>query len=167
MALNRRQAGFLIRFAALAILFYIPIAVPAVERVTVAPFTNALTSISGSLLRLLGEDVVVQGTVIRGAFAVDIKNGCNAVEAVAFLAAAVLAFEAPLKLRLIGAIAGSILLEILNVIRIASLYILGHYHRSWFDMFHLAVWQTVMFGAAVLIFLIWTSRATRHAVARS
>lgn len=166
MALSRRQVGFLVRFAVLCVIFYIPIAIPPIERVTVAPFTRALTATSGAILRLLGQRVVTSGTIISGAvFAVDIKNGCNAVEAVVFLAAAILAFEAPIALRVIGAIAGSIALEFLNLARIVSLYLLGRYHRDLFDMFHLAVWQSVMFGVAVLIFLIWTSRATRHAVA--
>jgi len=164
MALSRRQIGFLIRFAVLCVVFYLPIAIPALERVTVAPFTRALASASGATLRMIGQPVTTEGTVIRGSmFAVDIKNGCNAVEAVAFLAAAILAFEAPIVLRIIGAIAGSILLELLNLIRIDTLYLLGKYHRDLFDMFHLAVWQTLMFGAAVLIFLIWT----RNAVARA
>jgi len=166
MALSRRQAGFLVRFAILCVIFYIPIAIPSIERVTVAPFTRGLASVSGAILRMLGQDVVTSGTVIRSAeFGVDVKNGCNAVEAVAFLAAAILAFEAPIRLRVIGAILGSIILEALNVIRIVTLYLLGRYHRDLFDMFHLAVWQSVMFGVAVLIFLIWTSRATKHAVA--
>ncbi len=166
MALSRRQTGFLVRFALLCVLFYIPIAIPAVERVTVAPFTRGLTTLSSAILNLLGQHTMTMGTIIRGPeFGVDIKNGCNAVEAVAFLAAAILAFEAPIVFRIAGAIAGSIILEALNVIRIVSLYLLGRYHRNLFDMFHLAVWQSVMFGVAVLIFLIWTSRATKHAVA--
>jgi exosortase H (IPTLxxWG-CTERM-specific) len=166
MAISRRQTGFLVRFALLCVIFYIPIAIPAVARVTVAPFTRGLTVASGAILRLLGQPVVTEGTVIRGTgFAVDIKNGCNAVEAVAFLAAAILAFEAPVAFRIGGAIVGSIVLEILNLARIVSLYLLGKYKRDLFDMFHLAVWQSVMFGAAVLIFLVWTSRATRHALA--
>ena len=166
MALTRRQIGFLVRFAVLCVIFYIPIAIPAVERVTVAPFTRGLATVSGAILHGIGQDVKTEGTTIRGGmFAVDIKNGCNAVEAVAFLAAAILAFEAPIAFRIIGAILGSFLLEVLNIGRIVSLYLLGKYHRDLFDMFHLAVWQTVMFGAAVLIFLAWTSRAMRHAVA--
>jgi len=164
--MSRRQIGFLVRFALLCCIFYIPIAIPQVARFSVDPFTRGLAKLSGGALNLLGQQVVTMDTTIRGAqFAVDIRNGCNAVEAVAFLAAAILAFEAPLWLRVAGAIAGSILLELLNVIRIVSLYLLGRYHRDLFDMFHLAVWQTVMFGVAVLIFLVWTSRATRHAVA--
>ena len=87
MALTRRQAGFLARFAALCVIFYIPIAIPAIERVTVTPFTRGLTVACGAILRAVGQDVVTSGTVIRSAaFGVDIKNGCNAVEAVAFLA---------------------------------------------------------------------------------
>jgi exosortase H (IPTLxxWG-CTERM-specific) len=166
MAFSRRQVGFLIRFAVLCVVLYLPIAVPALERVTVAPFTRGLTAFSGATLRAIGQQVTVSGTVIRGGtFAVDIKNGCNAVEAVAFLVAAILAFEAPIGMRIAGAIAGSIILELLNVLRIVTLYLLGKYYRDLFDMFHLAVWQSLMFGAAVLIFLVWTSRATRHAVA--
>jgi exosortase H (IPTLxxWG-CTERM-specific) len=166
MALSRRQIGFLVRFALLCLFFYIPIAIPAVERVTVAPFTRGLATLSGAILHLLGQNTTTTGTTIRSAeFGVDVKNGCNAVEAVAFLAAAILAFEAPIALRIIGAILGSIILEALNLIRIVTLYLLGRYHRNLFDMFHLAVWQSVMFGVAVLIFLIWTSRATKHAVA--
>src|ERR1051326_1599485 len=122
MALSRRQVGFLIRFAVLCVVFYLPIAVPALERVTVAPFTRALTEASGATLRMIGQKVTTEGTIIRGGmFAVDIKNGCNAVEAVAFLAAAILAFEAPIVFRVIGAIAGSFLLELLNLIRIDTL----------------------------------------------
>ena len=149
MALSRRQTGFLVRFALLCVLFYIPIAIPAVERVTVAPFTRGLASVSGAILNMLGQHTTTSGTTIRSAeFGVDVKNGCNAVEAVAFLAAAILAFEAPIAFRIGGAIIGSIVLEVLNVIRIVTLFLLGRYHRNLFDMFHLAVWQSVMFGVA-------------------
>ena len=105
MAIQRRQILFLVRFAVLSIIFYIPITIPALSRVTVEPFTRGLTSASAAVLNMLGQQVQTAGTIIRGGgFGVDIKNGCNAVEAVAFLAAAVLAFEAPLKLRIVGAI---------------------------------------------------------------
>jgi len=68
-----------------------------------------------------------------------------------------LAFHAPIRKRILGALAAAVILEALNIIRIDSLYLLGVYRRNVFDMFHLAVWQTLMFGAAVFLFLIWTS----------
>ena len=63
MSLNRRQIGFLVRFALLCIIFYIPIAIPAIERVTVTPFTRGLTVACGAILRAVGQDVVTSGTV--------------------------------------------------------------------------------------------------------
>jgi len=158
MALAPRQTRFLIVFAVLLIGFYAIITIDAVDRRVVLPFTAALARVSGAALNLIGERVHVTSTVIGGAkFAVDIRGGCNGLEAVVFVCAAMLAFQAPVRKRILGALAAAVILEALNVIRIDSLYLLGVYHRNVFEMFHLAVWQTLMFGAAVFIFLIWTS----------
>jgi len=158
MALAPRQTRFLIVFAVLLIAFYAVITIDAVDRRVVLPFTAALARVSGAALNLIGEKVLVTGTVISGSrFAVDIRGGCNGLEAVVFVCAAMLAFHAPIRKRILGALAAAVILEALNVIRIDSLYLLGVYHRNVFDMFHLAVWQTLMFGAAVFLFLIWTS----------
>ena len=158
MALAPRQTRFLIVFAVLLIAFYAVITIDAVDRRVVLPFTAALARVSGAALNLIGERVLVTGTVISGSrFAVDIRGGCNGLEAVVFVCAAMLAFHAPIRKRILGALAAAVILEALNVIRIDSLYLLGVYHRNVFDMFHLAVWQTLMFGAAVFLFLIWTS----------
>jgi exosortase H (IPTLxxWG-CTERM-specific) len=159
MALAPRQTRFLIVFAVLLISFYALITISWVDAHVVLPFTNGLAHVSGAALNLIGERVHVDGTVIAGSkFAVDIRGGCNGLEAVVFVCAAMLAFHAPIRKRLIGAAAAAVILEALNVVRIASLYLLGVYHRDIFETFHLAVWQTLMFGAAVLLFLIWTSK---------
>lgn len=159
MALAPRQTRFLIVFAVLLISFYALITISWVDAHVVLPFTGALARVSGGVLNLIGERVHVSGTVIAGAkFAVDIRGGCNGLEAVVFVCAAMLAFHAPMRKRLLGAAAAAVILEALNVIRIDSLYLLGVYHRDIFETFHLAVWQTLMFGAAVLLFLIWTSK---------
>lgn len=163
MALAPRQTRFLLVFAVLLIAFYALITIEAVDTHVVLPFTAALARISGAALHLIGEPVHVEGTVISGSrFAVDIRGGCNGLEAVVFVCAAMLAFHAPMRKRIIGALAAAVILEALNVIRIDSLYLLGVYHRNVFETFHLAVWQTLMFGAAVFLFLIWTSRVAPH-----
>ncbi len=168
MALAPRQTRFLIVFAALLLTFYGLITLEAVDKRVVLPFTAALARISGAALNLIGQPVHVEGTVIAGPrFAVDIRGGCNGLEAVVFVCAAMLAFHAPMRQRFTGAAAAAVILEALNIIRIDSLYLLGVYHRSVFEMFHLAVWQTLMFGAAVFLFLVWTSRVTPRDAAAS
>lgn len=166
MRLNRRQLGFLLRFFGLLILFYVAITPEPVDRHVVTPFTAAITAVSSSLLRLLGEPVTRIGTMIQGPhLAIDVKNGCNGLEAMVFVAAAMAAFSAPLRTRLIGVAAAFLGIQVLNVIRIVSLFLLGSYHRRLFDMFHLAVWQSLIFGAAVLMFFVWTTRVQRDDVA--
>src|SRR5437764_7325908 len=128
MALAPRQTRFLIVFAVLLIAFYALITIGWVDTHVVLPFTAALARVSGAALNLIHEPVHVDGTVIAGSrFAVDIRGGCNGLEAVVFVAAAMLAFHAPMRKRIVGAIAAAVIRDARNVIRSASLYVLGVY----------------------------------------
>lgn len=156
-----KRARFLILFFVLLALFEVPLLLPAVDKNVIVPVNGVITAISGAMLRLLGENVSVAGTVISGScFAVDLKNGCNGIEATLFLVAAVLAFPAPPKQRVLAALAGGVLIQAVNFIRIISLYLLGCYQRGWFDAFHLAVWQSIIFALAVGVFMLYTRRVT-------
>lgn len=160
-----KRARFLIIFFVLLALFELPLVLPAVDEAVIVPLNSTITTISGATLRAVGENVKVAGTVISGScFAVDLKNGCNGIEATLFLMAAVLAFPAPMKQRVIAALAGGALIQGVNFIRIMSLYLLGCYQRAWFDAFHLAVWQSIIFALAVGVFMLYTRRvAAAHA----
>jgi len=156
---KNKRVRFLVLFAVLIIAFEVPLAFETVDENLVLPFTRALTSVSGGALRAVGEQVAVSGTTIAGAcFAVDIRNGCNGLEATLFLVAATLAFPAPWRQRLIGAAVGAVVIQGVNLIRIITLYLIGCHRRAWFDTFHLAVWQTIVFACAVLLFVAWTRR---------
>jgi len=164
MALQRRQVLFLVKFGLLLLLFYGAVSLTFVDTHVILPFTRAITEVSGLALRMIGQKVQVSGTVIAGKFAVDIHNGCNGVEAVVFVCAAMFAFDAPRLKRLAGAAIAALVLEGLNVIRIVSLYMIGLKWPKIFETAHLAIWQTLMFGAAVFLFLIWTNKvAPRNA----
>lgn len=163
MALNRRQVLFLVRFFAFLLVFYVIISIGPVDRRVITPFTEGLTAVSASILNAMGENVHRSGTLIVGGnFAVDIKNGCNGIEAMLFLVAAMLAFEAPIKMRLAGLLMACAGVQLLNLVRIVTLFLLGRHRREWFEAFHLAIWQSVIFGAAVLMFVLWTARVQRQ-----
>lgn len=167
MPLSRRQLSFLLKFGALLALFYVAIALAPVDAHVVVPFTRGITRVSGAVLNALGERVIVTGTIISGAFAVDIRNGCNGIEAVVFVCAAMLAFEAPMRQRLLGALIAALALETLNVIRIVTLYVIGQRRPEIFQTAHLAIWQTLMFAAAVFLFLAWTAKVAPRDAATS
>ena len=166
--LDRRQIRFLVRFAVILAVLFVAIWLPPVDRGVIVPFTRGLAQVSGGILNLIGEKVTVIGTVIQGAsFAVDIKGGCNGVEAMLLLCSAIAAFEASWRARLIGLLAGSAALMGFNLVRIVSLYMIGIRWRTLFETFHLAIWQTIMFAVAATIFAVWSGRfAPRHVAAR-
>ena len=154
------QKRFLARFVVALGAFYLLVAIRPVNDGAVVPFTELLARISTALLVVLGEKAVSLGTVIQSpAFAVDVKNGCNGIEAALLLVAAMLAFPASAKRRAQGIAAGLAVTQGVNVLRIVSLFWLGVHHRAVFELFHAAVWQTALILLGVGIFLAWSRRA--------
>jgi exosortase H (IPTLxxWG-CTERM-specific) len=165
--LRKEQKLFLAKFAAALVLFYLVLASRPVDEHVVLPFTVFLVRISTKLLALLGEPVMCAGTFISSvSFSVDVKNGCNGVEAMLLLVAAVLAFPATPRQRLAGVAAGILAIQAANVFRVVSLFWLGAHHRSVFELFHAAIWQTLLILLSVAIFLVWSARLARLQDAR-
>ena len=153
---------FIARFLGALVVLYLFIAFNPVNDYVIVPFTRAIVHASAAVLRMVREPAVINGTVIRTPnFALDVRNGCNGVEAMLLLASAVFAFPATLRSRLVGLLAASAAIQLLNLVRVSSLVWLGEHHRRAFDLMHVAVWQTVVILAAVGMFLYWSGRFAR------
>jgi len=153
------RTRFLVVFAAIIVSLYVVIAIRPVNDRVVLPFTGLIAQATGGLLRLAGEPVEVKGVEVRGPGAsIAIENGCNGLEAIIVLAAAVCAFPAPWKSRSIALLVGSIGLQLLNLVRTTSLYLFLRYRPSLFEVLHTSVWQTILVVAAVVFFLVWSSK---------
>jgi len=132
----------------------------------VVPWTNALAAISTSLVTLFDANVVAAGKVIQSTasgFAVSIEAGCNGVEATIVLVAAMLAFPAPWKNKLVGLAAGIVAVQGLNVIRVISLFYLGQWSAQVFEWAHLYVWQALIMLDVLIVWLVWVRMLPRTA----
>jgi exosortase H (IPTLxxWG-CTERM-specific) len=157
---RRGSLAFLARFAALLVVFYVAVALRPVNDAVVVPFTARIASVSGGILRALGEPVSVEGTEIRsGGFAVQIENGCNGLETVLLFASAVLAFPAPWKRRLAGFLLGFAAIQLFNLVRVVSLFWIGKHHPAFFSASHTILWQSLVVLFGVLLFLFWAARS--------
>jgi exosortase/archaeosortase family protein len=145
--MQRAQVLFLVKFFVILIAAYLLIAWNPVNDHVIVPFTEAIAQSSGALLK------------------VNINNGCNGVEAMLILLASIAAFPASMKARVVGLLLGAVVVQILNAIRIITLYLLGAYHPRLFDLFHTAVWQIVIILAAIGFFLVWSARVAPARVA--
>jgi exosortase H (IPTLxxWG-CTERM-specific) len=159
---------FVARFVAGLLGFYAVVAFNPVNDHVIVPFTEVVASGSALVLRSVESGVEAAGTVIRSPrFALDVRNGCNGVEATILLAAAILAFPATLRSRLIGLAIASVAIELLNLVRLSSLFWLGEHHRRIFDLFHVAVWQSLIILAAISIFVLWSWKFAEKPLAES
>lgn len=140
-----------------AVLFGVEILQP-VQQAVILPWTNFLAVISGWLMSFFDENVLITGKVISSkisGFAVSIEPGCNGVEAMIVLLAAILAFPAPWGYKLKGLFWGFVAIQGMNLIRIISLFYLGQFSKELFDWAHLYIWQALIMLDALVVFLIW------------
>jgi len=149
---------FFIIFSVLLIgLFTLEILQPA-EKYVIIPFTSAIADISVWIVQAFDENVIATGNVLRdkvSGFGVRIERGCNGLEAVIILFAAIFAFPAPFKNKMIGFVAGFFAIQLLNLVRIISLYYLGQWNYTAFEWFHLYLWQALIILDAMVVWLIW------------
>jgi exosortase H (IPTLxxWG-CTERM-specific) len=159
-----RRVVFLLKFVALLIVFEVPLLLPWVDQNVIRPASAWIADAAGVVLTVMHQHVVLNGTVIASpCFSVNIQNGCNGVETVLFLLAAVLAFPATAAQKAIASAAGILLIQIINLVRVVTLYWIGCHKPEWFASFHLAIWQTIVFATAVLFFAAWSRRAVASA----
>ena len=148
---------FVARFFAALIVFYLVIVWNPVNDRVIVPFTLLIVRATAVGLRAIHEPIAIAGSVISTShFALDVRNGCNAVEAMLLLASAMIAFPATMRSRLTGLLVASVAVQILNLIRVGSLVWLGEHHREAFEIVHVAVWQTLLIVAALAMFLFWS-----------
>ncbi len=137
---------------------------PWAQQYFVVPWTNELASISAALVTLADPNVAAAGKVLRSThngFAVSIEAGCNGVEATIVLLAAMLAFPAPWKRKLVGLAAGITAVQGLNIIRVISLFYLGQWDFAVFEWAHLYVWQALIMLDVLIVWLIWVRTLPR------
>jgi len=124
----------------------------------VIPFTDALAQVSAWIIKLFDSDVHSHGKIIQSTangFAVSIERGCNGIEAVIILIAALAAFPSTWKQKLVGFGIGFIAIQALNLVRIISLFYMGQWSMVWFEWFHLYLWQALIIIDALVVWLLW------------
>ena len=149
---------FFILFTVLLVgLFTLEILQPA-EKYVILPFTSFIADISVWVIQLFDDNVMSISNIIRDkttGFGVRIERGCNGVEAVIILFAAIFSFPAPIKHKLIGFIIGFFMIQGLNLVRIVSLFYLGQWNQVAFEWFHLYLWQALIIMDALVVWLVW------------
>ncbi|MGH8498564.1 MAG: exosortase H [Methylococcales bacterium] len=156
--LHRTPPMYLLVFASVLILLYAAELLEPVREAVIMPFTALIAQVSAGIVQLFDPAVDASGIVLRNVnngAAVAILPGCNGVEAMICLTAAIIAFPASLYHKFVGLACGFAAIQTLNIGRVISLFYLLQWNREWFEWAHLYVWQALIILDALIVFLLW------------
>jgi exosortase H (IPTLxxWG-CTERM-specific) len=161
-----RPFRFVIIFTCCMLFAFGVLVTPPVQSVDVE-FSRALVKISRSLVLVCGGHAIQDAAILRspGGFAVEMRDGCNAINVTILLCSAVLAFPAPWKMKALGLAAGSVVIQALNLVRFISLFYLGQYSMTWFDFVHAYLWESLLVLDTMVVFWLWVNRVARFGAA--
>ncbi len=149
---------FIVTYVVLMGLFFLLIGLKPVQDVLDinGGYSNAIVVLTAKILEIFGVASTYDGSLINlPSISLDVEFGCNGLEAVMIYTVAVLTFPATWKNRLIGFVAGFLVIQVLNLIRIVALAYAGVYHRDLFDLIHIYVAQGVMIAVALGTFVLY------------
>jgi len=113
--------------------------------------------ISSFIINIFGEDTyVINDHIGSKEFSMSLRKGCDALAPIILYSTAILAFPVKFSTKWKSIFIGIALLSILNVIRIATLYIIGSYaSETIFDLMHETVWPVFFIIFTLFLFLRW------------
>jgi exosortase H (IPTLxxWG-CTERM-specific) len=153
-----RRTRFLLLFVGILVALFAAELSRPVQAAFVVPWTDALARISAGLITLFDPHVASFGKILQSTtngFAISIEAGCNGIEAALILIAAMLAFPAPWKHRVAGIAVGLVAIQLLNIVRVVSLFYLGQWSLVAFEWAHLYLWQALIMVDVLIVWLLW------------
>ncbi|MFZ1325474.1 MAG: exosortase H [Candidatus Contendobacter sp.] len=124
----------------------------------IQPFTGLIAQLSAAVLQSVDSTVHAEGIVLSNSqtgAAVSIQPGCNGVEAMLVVLAAILATPATWRQKLWGIGLGFLAIQALNLLRIISLFYLLQWNPLWFEWAHLYLWQALIMLDGLVVYLLW------------
>ena len=156
----RPEIRFVVLFLVILGASFTVIAFRQVNDAVVEPYTAFIARMSGGCLRIFGEAATVTGCEVKSPrFAVTIFNGCNGLITSLVFISAVLAFPAGWRAKLIGVVGGLVAIQIINLVRIVSLFYIGVYLPQYFSDAHVLLWQSLVLISGAALWVMWAGRA--------
>ena len=128
------------------------------------PWTALLARVCAHLVLWFDTTAAAAGKVLWNTvtgFGVSIEPGCNGIEACIVLFAAIMAYPASWRHKVIGIVAGFAAVQGVNVLRVISLFYLGQWRTDVFNFAHEYLWQGLIMLDVLVVWLLWVRVVVR------
>jgi len=167
LSLKHPITRFCLLFLVLLVVFSFLLSLEPVKHYFYNPVTTLIASQAAWILKVLGQKVYASGMTISGeGFSVKILANCNAVFEITLFLSAVIAFPALLKDKLAGGVLGTILIYLLNLLRVVILFLIGVYSPQFFEGTHIYVAQSIFIVIVAIFWLFWADKCVRSVPAQ-
>ena len=128
--------------------------------------THTVAKQSQDILNTFGYDTKIEPhpdeptmkIVIRDKYVARVVEGCNSISIIILFISFVIAFSGKFKTTLFYLLAGSTLLYVVNLIRIAILSV-GLFHYPWRrEILHVVIFPAIIYGMVFLLWMFWVNR---------
>lgn len=129
-------------------------------------FTNSVAKQSQVLLQEIGYNAQVvphpdepsMKLIINNKYLARVIEGCNGISIIILYTSFIVAFSGKPKTTIIYVLAGSVLLYVVNLLRIVILTV-GLYHYPWRkEALHTVIFPAIIYGMVFLLWMFWVNR---------
>jgi len=128
--------------------------------------TNLVANQSKNLLENFGYSTQViphpnepsMKLILEGKYLARVIEGCNGMSIIILFVSFIVAFSGKIKTTVLYLLSGSVLLYVVNLLRIVILSI-GLYHYTWRkEELHTVIFPAIIYGMVFLLWMFWVNR---------
>jgi len=128
--------------------------------------TNLVAKQTDELLHVFGYDSQIlkhpdepsMKLIINGKYLARVVEGCNAISVIILFISFVISFAGKFKTTFFYILAGSVLIYVVNLLRIVILSV-GLYHYPWRrEELHTVIFPLIIYGMVFLLWMFWVNR---------
>lgn len=132
-------------------------------------FTNLVAKQSNMLLHAVGYDARIaphpdepsMKLIINDKFVARVVEGCNSISVIILFISFIVAFSGRFKATFLYILSGSVLIYIVNLVRIVILSI-GLYNYPWRrEILHTVIFPLIIYGMVFLLWMFWVNRFSK------
>jgi exosortase/archaeosortase family protein len=154
---------YLLGFAILLTGFYSIYVSSFFEERFLKPFLRFQTEIASAVLNLFAQATTADSAILQSAEAtLNVAKGCDGMEASALFLIGVLLMPFSWRSKMVGILAGAVVLFLLNLLRIIILFLSKKYFPSAFETLHIHGGFALFTIVAILLWATWSSWAIRQ-----
>lgn len=140
--------------AVLLAVYYFPRGTESAGERWTSEYLRFYTRLAGFAISLFDRTASTHGNLVTGRFSMQIVKSCDAMEANILFTAAILAFAASWRRKVVALVVGLAALVAFNLARLFVLYWVGVFIYPAFEFMHYDLWPLLMIAFAALDFVV-------------